>query len=567
MEKRKAATSLFVEQQMAEPEQADEYAAPEGAAAKKSGDAFATGGPPPPSPPAPARAAQRSRAVFTGLKTSEEMQLEKEPIGVRETGFGFWRRIIVPPNAHVVHTRINRRQPVSLGMGISFRFKRGKDAYQVVPGAVQTIGVVANCITREKQGINVLAYVQWQIDDFAVAYKKLDVSDARDPLGIVNAQLREQAEAAIKDKIATMSVEEVLTDKAPIIVELTTRLKQVTEGQAGFEGPAEGGLGIKIITVQIREALVSSQTLWSNLQAPFRHEKEQAARISALAMNDELRRKELEARKNSETEQATTEAEIARIREMKDTEALELKLKEEGTRFEREQQATRDRLALEERTEVARKETQQRLEKKESELRLQREIDALRIGDERAAEEARLALDGFRRERALEADKGVAEIEERSRAEERQRKYELEKLAEDTVLQQRRAERGLMIQRQEDQLAGEALRAKLERGRLEHDFGIKTQEERQRLEAALEEGRIGLERMRQDIRNVISGNDLMGRLIAELPGIADSLPDVKEMKVVQTGADHHALDALAGFLAKFMTLAETLGIRVPGAEK
>ena len=55
-----------------------------------------------------------------------------------------------------------------------------------------------------------------------MAYRKLDFSDSRDPLGIVNAQLREQAEAAIKDKIATMSVEEVLTDKEPIIEELTS---------------------------------------------------------------------------------------------------------------------------------------------------------------------------------------------------------------------------------------------------------------------------------------------------------------------------------------------------------
>src|SRR5438105_5451240 len=96
---------------------------------------------------------------------------------------------------------------------------------------MQTIGIVANGISREKQGVNVLAYVQWQIDNFAVAYRKLDFSDSRDPLGIVNAQLREQAEAAIKDKIATMSVEEVLTDKEPIIEELTSRLKTVSEGR------------------------------------------------------------------------------------------------------------------------------------------------------------------------------------------------------------------------------------------------------------------------------------------------------------------------------------------------
>ena len=106
-------------------------------------------------------------------------------------------RIIVPPNAYVVHTRINRDKPVTIGLGKSFKYKQKTDSYLVVPAALQTIGVVANCISREKQGINVLAYVQWQIDDFAVAFKRLDFSDRRDPLAIVNAQLREQAEVGV----------------------------------------------------------------------------------------------------------------------------------------------------------------------------------------------------------------------------------------------------------------------------------------------------------------------------------------------------------------------------------
>ena len=240
--------------------------------------------------------------VSSGFKTSEELQLEKEPIKVRETGFWFWRRVIVPPNAYVVHTRAGHQEPVTIGLGISFRYNPHTDAYLVVPAAMQTIGVVANCISQEKQGINILAYVQWQIDDFSVAYRKLDFSDQREPLGIVNAQLREQAEAAIKDKIATMSVEEVLTDKEPIIEELTTRLKAVAEGRKQGESTdstVNEGLGIKIVTVQIKEALVSSQRLWEDLQAPFRYEKEKEARISYLVMQDDIRQKELETRRST----------------------------------------------------------------------------------------------------------------------------------------------------------------------------------------------------------------------------------------------------------------------------
>jgi flotillin len=49
-------------------------------------------------------------------------------------------------------------------------------------------------------------------------------------MGLVNVQLREQAEAAIKDQVATLSIDEVLSDKQPIIDELTHRLQTVAEG-------------------------------------------------------------------------------------------------------------------------------------------------------------------------------------------------------------------------------------------------------------------------------------------------------------------------------------------------
>ncbi|MEM7183445.1 MAG: SPFH domain-containing protein [Spirochaetota bacterium] len=302
------------------------------------------------------------------IKTSEELQLEKEAIKVRETGMLFWRRVIVPPNAFVVHTRINKADPITLGLGQSFRFNPNTDSYLVIPAAMQTIGVVANCISKEKQGINVLAYVQWQIDDFSIAYKKLDLTNTNDPLGIVNAQLREQAEAAIKDKIATMSVEEVLTDKAPVIEELTSRLRRVAEGQEG--------LGIKIITVQIREALVSSAALWNDLQSPYRNEQRQKARISQLEMENEINKKELETKKFKENRQAETNLEIEKTRQHKLTETTELRLQEESKRFEEEQKNIQHKQSLEEETVLKKKEQEDRLISKEREIQYKQEIEA-----------------------------------------------------------------------------------------------------------------------------------------------------------------------------------------------
>src|SRR5437762_6914753 len=187
------------------------------------------------SAPAPPGAPARARAAVA------EPVPDRAPaaVGVRITGFGRWRTVVVPPNAFVVHTRRGRREPLHVGLGVSFRYHPATDSFLVVPGAMQTILISAHCICRELQGVLVQAYVQWIIQDFGTAYRKLDFTDPVDPMRLANLQLKEQAEAAIKDKVATIGVQDVLSDKQPIIEELTARLRAVAEG----EGGSDTGLG------------------------------------------------------------------------------------------------------------------------------------------------------------------------------------------------------------------------------------------------------------------------------------------------------------------------------------
>ena len=100
-------------------------------------------------------------------------------VEVRVTGVRPWKTVVVPPNAFVVHTRRGRAEPLHVGLGISFRYHPATDSFLVVPGAMQTILISAFCICRELQGVLVQAYVQWIIQDFSVAYRKLDFSDRR----------------------------------------------------------------------------------------------------------------------------------------------------------------------------------------------------------------------------------------------------------------------------------------------------------------------------------------------------------------------------------------------------
>jgi flotillin len=253
-------------------------------------------------------------------------------VDVRITGFWRWQTVIVPPNAYVVHTRKGHAEPLHIGLGVSFSFDPTTDSFLAVPGAMQTILINAHCICKELQGLLVQGYVQWIIADFATAYKKLDFSDTEDPMRLVNLQLREQAEAAIKDKVATMGINDVLSDKQPIIEELTARLRHVAEGEG-----TDKGLGLRMVTVQIKEAVVSSAKLWDNMQKPFRADWAQRARLAELEADEVVGEREARTKKKRETANMETQAELNAIKAKNDAEQFDREQGERQRRAARQQ--------------------------------------------------------------------------------------------------------------------------------------------------------------------------------------------------------------------------------------
>ncbi|MGK0358351.1 MAG: flotillin [Bradymonadia bacterium] len=308
-------------------------------------------------------------------------------VPTRMTGMLWWRSVVVPPNAYVVHTRRGQTEPVTIGLGKSFRFHPRTDAYLAVPAALQTLVINANCICKERQGLLVQAYVQWTIDDFATAYRTLDFSDPIDPMQVVNVQLQEQAEATIKDTVATMSIDDVLSDKQPIIKELTHRLRGVTEG-----GTDRDGLGLRIVTVQIKEAVVSSTRLWKDLQRPFRAERASTARLAELGTSAEVRRREdADARVEAE-QRISREAAIARRTGEEAAAAFEREIQEAARRAQVEaelaiQRAEQQRIIIEQDAQLARLRLQTRLamEALEDEANHAKALRALELDERRQA--------------------------------------------------------------------------------------------------------------------------------------------------------------------------------------
>jgi len=502
--------------------------------------------------------AKKSAAPLFSMKTSEELQLEKEPIQVRETGFWLWKRVIVPPNAYVVHTRLGRKEPVTLGLGVSFRYNPNTDAYLVVPAAMQTIGIVANSISKEKQGVNVLAYVQWQISNFSIAYRKLDLSDPRDPLGIVNAQLREQAEAAIKDKIATMSVEDVLADKAPIIEELTRRLSQVSQGR--YEDSADSeGLGIKIVTVQIKEARVSSQRLWENLQAPYRHEQEKEARLSYLQMQERIRSRELATRQVTETSEAEAQVEIERIKQSKQTEGLELRLVEEQKRYSQEQTTARQRIQLQEETTRVSEESKRRLEIERARLEQEARLAALERQQEEVIARARTDAEAEAQQKVLRVEQRLRELAEEQRLAAHIATLEQERFQREEALKQVEHSYLQRVQAFEAEREQLATNERLTRERQISLAQLDLQEAANQTHFHQQEFDAQIARLYQEIRNLTNDRGLERLFIEKMPELASHMPDIQEMRVLQTGDAPTSLNAvIGGFLTLFDSLRDSM---------
>jgi len=299
---------------------------------------------------------------------------------VRVTGWWPFQNVIVPPNVYVVHTRRGYRESLHIGLGISFRFDPVNDAFLIVPATMQTILIHANCICREKQGLVVQGYVQWIINDIKTAYRKLDFSDAYDPMRVINVQLREQAEAAIKDKVATMSIDEVLTDKQPIIEELTSRIRHVAEGEG-----QDKGLGLSIVTVQIKEAVVCSSTLWEMLQRPFRSERKKEARLAELENEAIIRARESEAKKADAKLRIETAEEIAG-----------LEAQTEAARFDRQQAEMIRRAFLEAET------IEKTMEHEKAKIKHSAELEKLRLEKELSL--TQLKLDAEHRQAVREVE-------------------------------------------------------------------------------------------------------------------------------------------------------------------
>ncbi|MEM9542577.1 MAG: hypothetical protein AAGA60_24180 [Cyanobacteria bacterium P01_E01_bin.42] len=523
-----------------------------------------------------------SRARKAQSRRGNLAQDRGRTVDYRIVGYLWWKSVIVPPNVYVIHTRRGKATPIHIGMGISFSFNPFKDAFLIVPSAVQTILINAKCICQERQGVLVQAYVQWIIDDIQTAYQKLDFSDPDDPMGIVNVQLREQAEAAIKDKVSTLSIDEVLSDKQPIIEELTYRLRMVAEGN--HESDNSQGLGLKIVTVQIKEAIVSSAQLWENLQAPFRAERDKFARLAELENQSEISDRERQDLLERETSDLNVQSQLEQLQAAKEQEKYDREYAEKNRRQQLEENAARQKITeenttervrneaqlelalqqterskrarlaeLENQGEISDRERQDRLESETSELDARGQLEQLQA--EKEQEKYNREYAETNRRQQLQENAARQQITEENNTARVRNEAKLELALQELELEQRRL--AAEIEKVQQQMQLDEIQAQQIRGTVSTELEIEQMRHLEKVAAA--ERELGLEQQRRNIENDISESNLQTKLIAQLPEIAEKLPAPQEQKttIITTDGQDTAANSLLSFLASTLSLGQS----------
>lgn len=319
-----------------------------------------------------------------------------------------------------------------------------------------------------------------------------------------------------------MSITEVLSDKQPIIRELTARLGQVAEG----DGKTDQGLGLRIVTVQIKEAIVSSARLWENLQKPFRSSQSRDARLAELADDATVKGRELEHEKSSTAARLETDATLAVLRGTKEAESFDRVQAERLRRARIEQDSLRE-------------EAQNQHETDQQAAALVRARQESALLDEQA-----LAL---ARERA-EHEKTLEEL--RLRVERQTRK--LETLAPQAELHRKRQEL-------HDQLEMETLRATLLREEARAQSECRSTESRNNLANRQAQAETETEDARSRVRNAFSDAQLQARCLEILPSVAAALPKPVELRSVQIGGDDtSSVGALSRLMAEILTIGKVI---------
>ncbi len=460
-----------------------------------------------------------------------------------------WGYVAAKPSEFLVCMRGGK--VASSGQGASC-FKWPWDSVAIVPTTVQTLHFTADQITQEKVGVKVTGVAVYRIADPLIAFRMLNFSYPERAQQKLSEMLEEMFIGSVRRLVANLTVEQCLTRRKDALgAELMKEIAPVVSGTGRPEDKTQRGWGVVIDSIEIQDVRVMSAQVFANMQARFRQDSERLAR----------------------------EAELAKLRAVKQDEA----------NSERQIALTRLATTTEVRQQQTAAEENARLEKLATDAR----VEEARLKEERLQKNAQLAhardleLRRLQTSRELEAQK--AAIEEQSKLEALATEARIAQAHLQAAAEQAAAEQALQLQRVRSGIAQAQAEAETAQARhaasMAHEVSVGelinvqvyvaetklrlAEVEARTMELELKkrglEQQLELERMRtvREIENTLTPEAISLAVAHRLPELAKAFQQ-KMGEVHVTAVDGaNPFGYIAAAVEGVMGLARSAGLKVP----
>lgn len=119
--------------------------------------------------------------------------------------------------------------PTPPGTGVSFFKLPVIDRYYLIPASAQSVSFAADQITAENQGVEVAGFAVWKVGDPEKAGASFDFTDRDTALDVIDGNIKNVVESAIRHQVANMTMEDVLRKRGTIILRLKEELAYIAE--------------------------------------------------------------------------------------------------------------------------------------------------------------------------------------------------------------------------------------------------------------------------------------------------------------------------------------------------
>ncbi len=442
---------------------------------------------------------QKRRNIMSDPYLSESQTIKTRPAKVSRIPSLIYEHAL--PNEYIVQIGIKDAKP---RLGGKY-FKIGK-RFLKFPATVQTVYFTSDNANRNYQGLRIDGYACWRIDPEKpeVAARSLDLSDRNNPMGNTNRILRTICTEAIRHIISNISIEDALTKKDEIGLDLKSQLERV-----------ERSWGIMFDQIGIERVTILSASVFEDLQQKTRDSLRLAAAQSRMETDQSIQKQKAGHTEELETLNCETNKKTRILRAKTESETHRVELEEKVKREAEERSAEESRKKAE--SEAAERAAVQKAERDQQQIIRESKVEALKNEENHKLETAGADSETQSRIHAAESDAKIAEVEART---------ELEKAEARHTKEIRRKDLEFLLKilnlEKENEMGEKSLAAEMKASAVRFARQMQEKRELAELEQETESARLKRLETEENIRNMISENRLISGFVDRLPEIASS---------------------------------------------